>query len=170
MCIADAGPNTCHMQENKHTLTFWKCSNTKYHPLGFKCLLHKCSGADPEKWMGRWLKWRTKAVQQNFWLINYSLWHVNCFVSIHMLLQLSVFYHHHEENEASYAVWLFCSKYVLSEWLICISLYTLFTKMVCSSKSERAQTKNIMETAHPRGVASHPIHPPWISPWCYTHY
>ena len=35
--------------------------------------------------------------------------------------------------------------------------------MDCSSKSERAQTKNIMETAHPRGggggVASHPIHP-----------
>ena len=75
-------------------------------------------------------------------------------------------------------VWLSCSKYVdyslftLSEWLICISLYTLFTKMVCSSKSERAQTKNIMGTAHPRGVASHPIHPPpppppppRISPW-----
>ena len=85
----------------------------------------------------------------------------------HVLLQLSVFYHH-EENEASYAVWLSCSKYVdyslftLSEWLICISSYTLFTRMVCSSKSERAQTK---ETAHPRGVASHPIHRPLISPW-----
>ena len=60
-------------------------------------------------------------------------------------LQVSVFYHHHEENEASYTVWLCCSKdvdYFLSEWLICISSYTLFTRMVCSSKSERAQTKN----------------------------
>ena len=27
-------------------------------------------------------------------------------------LAASVFYHHHEENEASYGVWLFCSKYV----------------------------------------------------------
>ena len=49
-------------------------------------------------------------MQRNFWLINYSLGQVNCFVSIHVLLQLS-FYHHHEENEASYAVWL-SSKYV----------------------------------------------------------
>ena len=47
-----------------------------------------------------------------FWLINYSLGYANCFVSIRMLLQLSVFYHHHEENEASYAVWLSWSKYV----------------------------------------------------------
>ena len=46
-------------------------------------------------------------------LVNYySLGHVNCFVSIHMLSELSVFYHHHEENEASYSVWLSCSKYV----------------------------------------------------------
>ena len=36
--------------------------------------------------------------------------------------------------------------------------------MVCSSKSESAQTKNIMDTAHPRGVASHPIHPPPPTP------
>ena len=35
---------------------------------------------------------------------------VICFVSIHVLLQMSVFYHHHGENEASYAIWLFCSK------------------------------------------------------------
>ena len=93
-------------------------------------------------------------MQRNFWLINYSLGHVNCFVSIHVLLQLSVFYHHHEENEASYAVWLSCSKYVdysLSEWLICISSNTWFTRMVCSSKSESAQTKNVMETPNPRG-------------------
>ena len=79
-------------------------------------------------------------------------------------------YHHHEKNEASYAVWLSCSKYAdysLSEWLICISSYTSFTRMDCSSKSERAQTKNIMETAHPRGggggLATQ--FPPWISPW-----
>ena len=55
---------------------------------------------------------------------------------------------------------LSCSKYVefsLSEWLICISLYTLFTRMVQVNQS--AQTKNIMDTAHPMGVASHPIHP-----------
>ena len=54
----------------------------------------------------------TKGSSQNFWLTNYSLGCVICFVSIHVLLQLSVFYHHHEENEANYAVWLFCSKYV----------------------------------------------------------
>ena len=47
-----------------------------------------------------------------FSLLIYSLGHVKCSVSVHMLLQLSVFYHHHEENEASYAVWLSCSKYV----------------------------------------------------------
>ena len=41
---------------------------------------------------------------------------------------------------------------------------TLFTRMVCSSKSESAQTKNIMDTAHPRGAASHPIHPPLDQP------
>ena len=71
-------------------------------------------GANPEKWMGRWLKWRTKDVQRNFWLIKYSLGHVNCFVSIHVLLQLS---HHHEENEASYAVWLNMLIIVcLSDW------------------------------------------------------
>ena len=51
-----------------------------------------------------------KACRKKIWLINYSLGHVNCFVS--MLLQLSVFYHHHEENESSYTVWLSCSKYV----------------------------------------------------------
>ena len=77
---------------------------------------------------GRWLKWRAEGVQWNFCLINYSLGHVNCLVSIHVLLLLSVFYHHHKENEASYAVWFSCSKYVdyslftLSEWLICIYL------------------------------------------------
>jgi len=37
--------------------------------------------------------------------------------------------------------------------------------MICSSKSESAHTRiSIMNTAHPRNVASHPIHPPsWIS-------
>ena len=109
------------------------------------------SGADPEKWKEGWLKWCAKGVSQNFQLINYSLGHVNCFVPIHVLLQLSVFYHHHEENEASYAVWLFCSLFTLSVWLICISLYTLLTRMVCSSKSENAQRIIIMDTAYPRG-------------------
>ena len=56
---------------------------------------------------GRWLKWRPKGVQQNFGLINYSLGHVNCFASIQILLKLSVFYHHHEENEASCLAFLF---------------------------------------------------------------
>ena len=56
----------------------------------------------------RWLKWSAKDTLGNFWLINYSLGHVNCLVWIHVLLQLSVFYHHHHENEASYAVWLSC--------------------------------------------------------------
>ena len=68
------------------------------------------AAADLEKRKGRWLKWCVAK-----FLVNYSLGHVNCFVSIHVLLQLSVFYHHHEENEASYAVWFSCSKYVLSE-------------------------------------------------------
>ena len=97
-----------------------------------------------------------------------SLGCVICFVSVHVLFQLLVFYHHHEENEASYTVWLFCSKYVdyslftLSEWLICISSYALFTKIVCSSKSECSVLA--MDKAHPRGVASHPIHPPSSAP------
>ena len=58
----------------------------------------------------------------------------------------------------------FALKYSLftrSEWLLII------TRMVCSSISESAQRISIMDTAHPRGVASHQIHsPPWISP-CY---
>ena len=120
------------------------------------------AGADPEKWKERWLKWRTKGVSRNFQLINYSLGCVSCFVSIHVLLQLSVFYHHHEENEASYADWL-SSKYLeftLSEWWICISSCTLFTRMVCSSKSESAQRINTMNTAHPRGwLATQSPHP-----------
>ena len=104
-------------------------------------------GADPEKWKERWLKWRAESVAQNFWLIKYSLeW---LCVNPHALAAFSV---------------LPPSWRALSEWLICISSYTLFTRMVCSSKSESAQMKNIMDTVHPRGVASHPIHPPWISP------
>ena len=39
-------------------------------------------------------------------------------LSIHVLLELSVFYHHHEENEASYAVWLSCSKYVNQQCML----------------------------------------------------
>ena len=93
--------------------------------------------------------------------------HVNCFVSIHVLLQLSVFYHHREENEASYAVWLSCSKIFclpcLSDWFA--SHHTLLTRMVCSSKSESAQRISIMDTAHPRGGWLATQSTPWISPW-----
>ena len=64
--------------------------------------------ADPENPKERWLN----SYAAKFWLMNYSLGCVNLFVSIYMLLQLSVFYHHHEENEAGYAVWLSCSKYL----------------------------------------------------------
>ena len=62
-----------------------------------------------------------EACRKIFWLIKYSVGHVNCFVSIHVLLQLSVFYHYHEENEASYTVWLSCSEY---------PLFTLSDKLV----------------------------------------
>ena len=60
----------------------------------------------------------------------------------------------------------FLLDYSLSEWMISISSYTLFTRMVCSKVNQRVLKRRIssMDTAHPRGVASHPIHPPWISP------
>ena len=58
---------------------------------------------------------------RNFWLINYSLG------NLHALAAVSILYHHHEENEASYAVWLSCSKYLsvcLAFFgLICIFVY-----------------------------------------------
>ena len=108
-------------------------------------------------------------VQCNYPVIYYSLGHVN---SIHVLLQLSVFYHYHEENEASYAVWLSCSKYVdysLSEWLICVSSNTLFTRMltrICSCNSESARISSYYGHCTPKGVASYPIHstPPGLAP------
>ena len=48
------------------------------------------------------------------------------------------------------------SLFTLSDWLIYF-WYTLFTRMVCSSKSGSTQTKNLMNTGHPGdgGVASH---------------
>ena len=81
------------------------------HPFGMMCTnvavsllgMQTNPGADPEKLKERWLKWCAKAPSE-FLVINYSLGRVNCFVSIHVLLHLSVFYHHHKENEASYAV------------------------------------------------------------------
>ena len=56
----------------------------------------------------------------------------------------------------------FLLDYSLSEWMISISSYTLFTRMVCSKVNQRVLKRRIssMDTAHPRGVASHPIHPP----------
>ena len=55
-------------------------------------------------------KWRAKDTQRNFCLINYSL---DLLIAIPVFLQLSVFFHHHdEENVASYTVCLSCSKYV----------------------------------------------------------
>ena len=119
------------------------------------------TGADPEKYKEGWLI----HTQRNFQLINYSLGCINWFVSIHMLLQLSVFYHRHEEHEASYAFWLFCSKYrLLSEWLICASWHhtLFFTRIVSSRKKESAQTKN-QYYGHCT-MASHPIHPPGSAP------
>ena len=90
-------------------------------------------------------KWRAEGTVRNFWLIKYSLGHGNCFVSIHVLLQLSVFYQHHEEPCLSDR---FASHHApcLHEWFVQVN--------------QSVQTKNVMDTAHPRGVASHPIHPP----------
>ena len=99
----------------------------------------RLAGADPEKWKERWLKWRTKGVLQNFQLINYSLGHFialcqsMCFCSckcstiiMKRMKQATLF---------GFLV-LKCSLFILSVWLICI---TLLVKMVCSSKSESVQ-------------------------------
>ena len=106
---------------------------------------------------------------QNFSQINYSCRHVNWFVvSIHVLLQLSVFYHHHEENEASYAVWLSCLNMLSFLWVPdwFASHHTLCLQECFVQVNQRVlkQRISIMDTAHPKEVASHPIHPPWISP------
>ena len=85
------------------------------------------TGADSEKWKEGWVKWHAKGVSQNF-QNKYSLGRVICFVPIHVLLQLSVLYHHHEENEASYVAWLFCSKIfsVYPVWVIDLHLIVHF--------------------------------------------
>ena len=54
---------------------------------------------------------------------------------------------------------LICSGWVIDLYLIIHFVYK--NGLVCSSKSESAQT---METAHQRGLASHPIHPPGSAP------
>ena len=68
--------------------------------------------ADPEKWKERLLKWRALRAR-NFRLINYSLGH---FVSIHVLLQLSVFYQHLSIMKRIWSklhcIWLSCSEYL----------------------------------------------------------
>ena len=106
---------------------------------------------------------------------HYSLGCVICFVSVHVLLQLSVFYHHHEENEASYAVWLFALNMLIILCLPCLSdwfasHHTLW--MVRLRKSESAQRINIfMDTACPKGGGewlSTQSNPPWISPWYFS--
>ena len=112
--------------------------------------LVKDAEAGPEKWKQRWLKWCAEGAARNFQLIKYLLEHFNCFASIHVVLHLSVFYHHHEEP-------------CLSDWFAShhtLGLQEWFTRMFCSSKSESAQRKNIMDTAYPRGVTSHPLDQP----------
>ena len=81
------------------------------------------------------IKWRAKGVARNFRLIKCALGHVNCFVSIHVLLQLSVFYHHHEEP--------------CQEWFVQVNL-------------NNTQTKNYRYCT-PKG-AIHSPPPPRISP------
>ena len=71
-------------------------------------------------------------------------------MSFHVLLQLSVFYHHHEESEATYAVWLSCSKYV-DYSLSVASHQTLGLQEWFVKVNQSAQTKDIMETENPRG-------------------
>ena len=97
---------------------------------------------------------------QNFWQINYSYRHVNWFVvSIHVLLQLSVFYHHHEQNEASYIVWLSCSKCLLialclSDWFASHHTLCLQGWFVQVNQRVLKQRISIMDTTHPKEVAS----------------
>ena len=71
-----------------------------------------------------------------------------------MLLQLSVFYHH-EENEASYVVWLSCSKELC--WLFsCLSDWLASHHTLCL---QECSNKEYYGDCTPR-VASHPILPP----------
>ena len=69
-----------------------------------------CPALFPKQWSGVEIKGEVAKWAAKF-LINYSLGHV---------LQLSVFHHHHEENEASYAVWLHLIVHFV-EWLVYIN-------------------------------------------------
>ena len=106
------------------------------------------AGADPEKWKERWLKWGAEGTVWNF---KYSLGHVNCFASIHMLLQLSVFYHHHEAP-------------CLSDWFG--SHDTLCLQEWFVQVNQRVLKQRILWTLHTQGRAPNPpLPPPRISPW-----
>ena len=61
----------------------------------------------------------------------------------------------------------FCSKYVLSEWLICISSNTWFTRMVCSSKSESVLKQKMLWRLQTQGRWLATQSTPWISP-CHS--
>ena len=111
---------------------------------------------------------KAHSTQRNFWLINYSSGHDNWCLHPCALAAVSVLPPSWTEwSKLRCLAFLFKMSvdYSLSEQLICISSYTLFTRMVCSSKSESAQTKNeYYEHCTPKGVASHPIHPPGSAP------
>ena len=67
--------------------------------------------------------------------------------------QSSIYYHHERE-------W---SK------LCCLAFFSGILCLPCLSDwfpSHRFCLQEWFDPPHPRGVASHPIHPPWISPWC----
>ena len=74
---------------------------------------------------------------------------------------------HHEENEASYAVWLSCYKFFsvfpvrVSDLCLIIATLCLQEWFVQVAKSESAHTRiSIMNTAHPRNVATQSTPPP----------
>ena len=129
------------------------------------------AGADPEKWKERWLKWAHQSSVAKF-LVNQLFIRVCYLLCVNPCALAAVSVLRPSWREWSKLRCLaFCSKYVdyslftLSEWLHWYAFHhTLRLQEWFVQVNQSAQTKNIMDTGHPRGVASHPIHPPVSAP------
>ena len=128
------------------------------------------AGTDPEKWKERWLKWAHQSRVAKF-LVNQLFIRVCYLLCVNPCAPAAVSVLRPSWREWSKLRCLaFCSKYVdyslftLSEWLMCISPYTSFTRMVCSSKSE-CSNKEYYGHWTSKGGGSPPNPPPCISPW-----
>ena len=148
-------------------LTSTKLDNFLPTRMTFVTYPTKLSGRGcPEKWKERQLKWRAKGAWQNFQLINGC---VNCFVSIHVLLQCYTTIMKRMKQATLFGFFavnmliILCLP-CLNDWFASHHTLCLQEWFVQVNQRMLKQRISIMDTADSRGVASHPIHPPWISP------